>query len=356
MVDLQLRSRPSRTNGRQSTLRGARSNPPTANSLPSSTSDSDFTRTHLGATSRFILPKNFSIAFGAGVRRENGSNVGYLAGTIPESFVISRTSLLSNAELQYSTSRFTATAGFGFDKTEGYGEVTSPRLGMTWLTKEGGPRIKSSWAKGFKLPSFYALGNPVVGNPSLKPERSGSFDAGIEQPFARSHLTLSATYFRNNFEDLVDFSTATFHLLNRSDALIHGVEFGANYAASSNVRFGLDFSYMAWTLENTTEPLRDVPHGNGGVHLDWKFSPKFRARAETQWMGRRYDFQVPVPNETSVGGYSNTNLSANYDLSGKVSVYLRADNLLNSRYHEYIGFPNPGAAIRLGLLFRVLGR
>ena len=112
---------------------------------------------------------------------------------------------------------------------------------------------------------------------------------------------------------------------------------------------------MAWTLENTTDHFAmcrtatEVFTWIGSFRRSSAPAPKLSG-----WKAVR--FSSPVPNETSVGGYSNTNLSANYDLSGKVSVYLRADNLLNSRYHEYIGFPNPGAAIRLGLLFRVLGR
>jgi vitamin B12 transporter len=167
---------------------------------------------------------------------------------------------------------------------------------------------------------------------------------------------LSATYFRNDFQDLVDFSAATFHLLNRSRALTQGVEFAADYSIHRNLQFRLDFSYLDWTLRNTTEPLRNIPHANGGIHLDWKISPRLRARVETQWMGRRYDFAVPVPNENSVGGYSNTNFSADYDVSEKVTLYLRADNLFNRVYHEYIGFPNPGAVVRLGLQFRVLGK
>ncbi len=330
--------------------------PPSYNSLPSSTSYTDFTRTHFGATSQFTLYRDLSLNLGAGVRDEQGSTAGYLNTTIPESFSIGRTSLLANSELEYSTTRLTATAGFGFDKTEGYGEVTSPRVGVSWLTKEGGPRLKSSWAKGFKLPSFYALGNPVIGNPGLRPERSRSFDAGVEQDLKKTRVTVSATYFRNDFTDLVDFSTATFHLLNRSHALTQGAEFGTDYAPTAKIKFGVDLSYTVWELGNTTQPLRNVPHADGGIHLDWKFSSRLRARVETQWMGRRYDFQIPVPYETSVGGYSNTSLSADYDLNRKLSVYLRGDNLLDSKYHEYIGFPNPGISIRAGLQYRVFGQ
>ena len=330
--------------------------PPTFRSLPASTSNSGFTRTRFGATSRFTMARNLSLAIGAGVRRETGSTTGYLAGTIPQAYQISRTSLVANTELQYSIKALTATAGFSFDKTEGFGEVTSPRLGVTWRPAEGGPRLKSSWAKGFKLPSFYGLGNPVVGNPRLRPERARALDAGIEQEFARRRMTVSATYFRNDFRDLVDFDSATFHLVNRSQALIHGVEFGAGYAPSVGLRFGLDFSYMTWTVHGSTQPLRNVPHGNGGVHLDWQVTRRLNTRVETQWMGRRYDFQIPVPGQTSVGGYSNTNLSAEYEVSRKLSVYVRGDNLLDSSYHEYIGFPNPGVAVRAGVKVRALGK
>jgi outer membrane cobalamin receptor len=177
----------------------------------------------------------------------------------------------------------------------------------------------------------------------------------IEKGFGK-RVTGSVTYFRNDFKDLVDFDSRTFHLINRSEALIHGVESGADYAVASNVRFGLDFSYMTFHVRDSTQPLRNVPHGYGGVHLDWKFSSRFRARAETQWMGRRYDYQIPVPLETSVGGYSNTNVSANYELSRKVSLFARGDNVFDSKHHEYIGFPNPGIAVRFGLQYHPLAK
>ena len=330
--------------------------PPSFQSVPSSTSNTDFARERFGATSQFTLPSHFSLAVGASVRRESGDTTGFLNKTIPQAFTIARTSLLANSELQYSTNRFTATAGFSFDKSTGYGEVTSPRLGATWLTTARGPRLKTSWAKGFKLPSFYALGNPVIGNPSLRPERANSFDAGVEQALSKSRIIISLTYFRNKFTDLVDFDSKTFRLTNRSQALIQGAEFEATYAVNRNIHFSADLSYLTWNLGDSVQPLRDIPHANGGVHLDWKFSSRFSARAETQWMGRRYDFQTPVPYVLSVGGYSNTNVSATYELSRKVTLYLRADNALDSSYHQYIGFPNPGIAVRFGVRYHAFAK
>jgi iron complex outermembrane receptor protein/vitamin B12 transporter len=326
--------------------------PPSFRSLPSSVANTDFTRLRFGANSSFIMPRNFSLLIGAGLRQEIGSTDGFLAGTIPQSFHVTRTSLLPISELQYSGTRLTATAGVSMDKSSRFGEVSSPRFGVTWLMAERGPRLRMTWAEGFKLPSFYALGNPSVGNPSLRPERAKSFDTGIEQPFQRTHTTVSLAYFRNDFTDLVDFDSTTFHLINRSRAIIEGLELSAVYSPGNGFRAGTDFVYTAWSLQQSAQPLRNIPHGNGGIHIDWKVSARLSTRVDTQWMGRRYDFQIPVPNQQSVGGYSGTNLSAAYDLDSKTAVYARIDNVFNSRYHEYIGFPNPGIAIRCGLLYR----
>jgi outer membrane cobalamin receptor len=90
--------------------------------------------------------------------------------------------------------------------------------------------------------------------------------------------------------------------------------------------------------------------------LNWNATKRLRARMETNWVGRRYDFSVPQPDQFTAGGYSNSNGVVAYECSEQATLYARADNLLNSRYHEYIGFPAPGITIRAGISFRLFGR
>jgi outer membrane cobalamin receptor len=329
-------------------------NPPTFRSLPSSTSDTDFGRTRVGATSTFLAGSHLSATLGASVRQESGSAAGFLGGTLPSAYQISRTSLLANAQVQYTNHRLTATAGFGFDKSTGYGEVTSPLLGVNWRVNEAGLRLKASWAEGFKLPSFYALADPNVGNPALGPERNRSFDTGVEQRFGHSGLSVSATYFRSNFENQVNFSSAIFKLVNLSAVKTQGVEFEADYAASPAVRFGVDFAYTFWELRDSADPLRNIPHATGGVHANWRISRRANVRGDAQFVSRRYDFEIPVPAATTVGGYTDVNLSADYELNPAFTAYVRGDNVLDSHFHEYIGFPNPGISVRVGVIYHVL--
>jgi vitamin B12 transporter len=215
------------------------------NSLPSARSTSGFSRTRTALTSAFVFGPNVSANVSAGLREEDGHTQGFLNGTIPSSFRRQRWTLASNAELLFQEKNLAATAGLGFDQSQGYSLVVSPRIGINYSVSDKGPRLKASWAKGFKLPSFYALGDPNVGNPWLKPERSRAFDVGIEQRFGGSGSLLSLTYFQNNFTDLVDFSAQAFRLVNRSQASTQGLELGAELPEIGHVRMGTSFSYLS---------------------------------------------------------------------------------------------------------------
>jgi outer membrane cobalamin receptor len=321
-------------------------------SLPSSAGISRFSRVRAAATSAFIFSPRLSANVSVGLRDEDGHTHGFLNNTIPSSFQRQRRALVSSAELLYQTKSLTATVGLGFDRSEGYGLVVSPRIGVNYSVLGKGPRLKASWAKGFKLPSFYALSDPNIGNPRLQPERSRAFDVGVEQRFGSSGALVSVTYFRNNFTGLVDFSAQLFRLVNRSQASTQGVEFGGELPKMGPVRLGSSFSYVEWLLEGATEPLRDTPHWIGGAHANWSATKRIRARVEAQWVGRRYDYSVPRPDQPTAGGYSNSNGVVSYEYNDQVTFYVRADNLFNSRYHEYIGFPAPGISARLGVSFR----
>ena len=64
----------------------------------------------------------------------------------------------------------------------------------------GGTRLHASFGMGLRPPSGFELA--FTDNPALKPERTRSVDAGVEQRFGNL-LTLDATYFYNRYYDLI---------------------------------------------------------------------------------------------------------------------------------------------------------
>ena len=329
--------------------------PPSPRALPPLSSQTGFHRLRVGFTTQLELTPELSLNLGGRVRNEDGSNDTLIAGIFPSVFDLERQTLAGTGEILYRAGRLTLSFGGRVDGAEGFDAVFSPRAGAVVSLGER-TRLKTSWGDGFKLPSFYALAEPNIGNPELQPERSRGFDLGFEHTLQESRLHLSGAVFYNSFRDLVDFSPQLFQLVNRSRATTRGVEFGAALPLKGKGRLGGHLQFLDWELQGTTEPLRDRPRWRGGSYVDWEIHPRARLRWDILWVGERYDFQLPVPGMETVGGYSTSSVVFGYQLPHGLEAFGRVDNVFDSSYHEFIGFPHPGIYARAGLRLRVLGR
>jgi outer membrane cobalamin receptor len=330
--------------------------PPTFQSVPADLERTEFQRAELRFSNQLSLSKKWTAHLTAGLKDEKGTDNGLLAATIPERFHLDRPQINAGAEVVYSTPRLAANAGTGIDKTSGFTAHPASRAGINLRLYGGRTTLRSTWGSSFQLPSIYALGNPIVGNPALKPEKNTGVDVGVEQKFVALQTRVSVTYFWNSFADLIDFSATQFRLVNRTQAHTQGVELQTNSTLFSKIQIGGDAAYLEWKLTGTPEPLRDQPHWEGGVNASWTPAKKLGLDVSTRWIGRRFDFQVPAPLIPSVGGFSTTSLGTVYAVSRRVSVYTRIDNLFNRRYHEFLGFPNPGIYSRVGVKYYFEGR
>ena len=91
--------------------------------------------------------------------------------SVPTDFNIARDYFAYFAEGQINlTTDLSATVAARVDDTE-QDSVFSPSVDVAWQV-DNQHRISVNWGKGFKLPSFYALGHPLIGNEALKSERS----------------------------------------------------------------------------------------------------------------------------------------------------------------------------------------
>jgi outer membrane cobalamin receptor len=328
---------------------------PTFRSVPAQIESTHFQRTQVRFFNQFVFNSRFTGNLAAGFSDENGTSEGLLANRIPTHFNLNRPAFKANGEIVYNVSRLTASFGSSVDESSDFGPHPAARAGLNLRLFGGQTTLRGSWASGFQLPSMFALGDPTVGNPALKAETNQGLDAGIEQKFHWLHSRVAMTYFWNSFHNLIDFSPALFKLVNRSSARTQGVELGAGFLPYSKLKIDGDVAYLDWKLENTTDPLRDVPHWEGGLHADWTLTNKLHALINTRWVGRRFDFQVPAPQIDSVGGYANTNVSGVYTVSKRVAVFAAVDNLFNRKYHEFVGFPNRGIYARAGVKYHLFG-
>ncbi len=90
--------------------------------------------------------------------------------------------------------------------------------------------IRGGYGTGFKLPSLASLGDPIIGNPDLKPETSSGWDLGLEYHTPDNEFIATIEYFHNRFNKLIDLdpdllNQGIFQLTNLDEALTKGWEF-----------------------------------------------------------------------------------------------------------------------------------
>src|SRR5205814_2469497 len=105
----------------------------------------------------------------------------------------------------------------------------NPKFSAAYVV--GPARLHSSFGMGIRPPSGFELA--FTDNPTLKPERTRSVDAGIEQKLLGGVLLLDATYFYNRYYDLIVTlggsltSLSHYQSANLANSRAQGAEFSA---------------------------------------------------------------------------------------------------------------------------------
>jgi vitamin B12 transporter len=260
---------------------------------------------------------------------------------------------------------------------------------------------------GIKAPALFYSQNSLyelvqdtaqaTGVEPIGPERSRSFDVGIEQGFADNKARVRVAYFHNTFHDLIEF-------LEQS-AL---VRFGVPPAAANATNFGAAVnsqSYRAQGLELAFDeaPRPDLRVTASYTYLDAEvteafgasesfndafpniaigaFSPlvgarPFRRPANSGTFGviytpKRYELALSMyfsgkrddstflsdgffgnsmllPNENLDEAYQKVDLSGGFNIHPRLKLYTSIENLLNQDYEASFGFPALPITARVG--------
>src|SRR5690606_14855463 len=134
------------------------------------------------------------------------------------------------AELMYRPARtLVLSAGVRRDDPDGHAGETTLTLGAQWRIA---PRttVHATWGEGFKLPGFFELGSPLVGNPELRSDRSERAELGLTR---RSGDSLSATLTasRSGCNGLTAFDFVELTPVSRRSLSVQGAELEAAWAA-----------------------------------------------------------------------------------------------------------------------------
>ena len=307
----------------------------------------------------FQVGKPLLLTAGYQFREEQGDASGFFGGAQPNRLLSSHAGF-AQAQVNIED-RLLLTAGVRQDRYNVFGDATTYRLTGGYLFPTG-TKVRTSYGTGFKAPTLNDLFFQNFANPTLKPERSRSFDVGVEQRLLNNKLLLSAGYFWNRFQDLIQFVTsptcppsAPFGSCpqNFANAKSQGWEFGFQYAVLKNLDLRGQYTMTMTRNFSTTGSntrLARWPFDQASMGLSYRPIETVRINVDHRFVGARNDDAANTPALRS-GSFGVVNLSASYDATKNVQVFGRIDNLFNQDYEEILSFGTPIRSVYGGVKF-----
>jgi len=244
------------------------------------------------------------------------------------------------------------TLGARLDDHSRFGSKINYRIASAYLIQKTGTRIKGTYGTGFKAPSLYQLYSPY-GDETLKPETSAGWDVGIEQSLWKNKLTLGTTYFNNEFDQMIDFDSATWKYMNVGAAATSGIEMFVSARPIDALTLQTSYTYTDTEDKTSGEDLLRRARHKLGFTANCRISKKGHANLDIDYVGKRYDIDYSTwpTMRVTLDSYMLVNLSATYDVTGRMRLCAGVKNLGNEKYEEVLGYGTPGISLFAGIKF-----
>lgn len=268
----------------------------------------------------------------------------------------------------------TLSASLRHDDNSDFDSVTTFRVSLSQRVSPWGTVLSGAYGTGQKDPTFFdrfgfSSGGffPFIGNSNLEPEKSRGWEVSVRQPLFNERLVIGATYFSERLEDeingfVVDFATSTSSAENL-DGKSHrdGIEIYAEATLTDNLAASAAYTYLdANEIDRTTGLRTDEvrrPRHSGSASLNYRFyAGRGNLNVHLSHTGQQDDDTFLPPffarQRVSLAAFTLVGMSAALDVTDKVSLIARAENIFDDGYQEVFGFDAAGAAVYAGLRFR----
>lgn len=297
---------------------------------------------HMDADWRHTLAfdETHHVTFGVNVSEETGDTMGERIGRAQTLGVY--------AQDQISIDAFSLLAGARYDYHDEFGDAATWRVAPSYRFDETGVRFKGSVGTGFKAPSLYQLYAPEgafgpVGNVDLDPERSLGWDAGVEQVLLDGMLVMDMTFFSSTIKDQIDFVVG---YENVSRVETEGVELSVLVSPMDTLDLTASYTYTKAEDKDSGTRLIRVPRDRAALRSDWRPMGGVSLTCNVRYVGafddRYFDMSLAETQDVRVDSSIVVDVAGAYDVSERVQLFGRIDNVFDETYEEIAGFGTAG--------------
>ncbi|WP_374411357.1 TonB-dependent receptor plug domain-containing protein [Novosphingobium colocasiae] len=266
-----------------------------------------------------------------------------------------------HAMLGWYSDAVTVAAGLRYDDHSRFGDAwTFGANGSVALV--GALRARASYGEGFKVPTLYQLFSDY-GNEDLRPERSRSYDAGLEWGDRNGALFAAVTGFRRDSRNLIDYVScfSTSNPLcddgrygfydNVGKARATGVEVELAAQVSPALRARASYTYVKTTNRTAGDPnegndLARRPRNAITVSLDWTSPWGLVLGGDIRMVSDAYD---NATNTKQIDGWATGTIRASLPLGEHFELFGRVENVTDSHYEVVSGYGTVGRSAFAGV-------
>jgi vitamin B12 transporter len=316
------------------------------------------------------------------------------------------------------------TGGLGVDHNEVFGTVATPRVSVAAYLRPpsstapfGDTKVTLNAGRGIKEPSvsqelssLFVLVPPStassLGVEPVGPERSRTFDVGVEQGLAAGRGRVRVAYFNNEFKDLLEFvnkgvlpqlgvpvevanQSGLGAYVNSQSNRARGVEVSGD-VLTGPVRVSASYTYVDAIVTESFSSGALAPAENPafpGIRIG-QFTPLVGARPFRRpansgslivtytrekanvslagyFFGKQDDstfltdeffgYSMLLPNEDLDAAYQKFNLSGSYRFHQRARGYVTLENLFDEKFAAAAGFPALPRTVRVGVTLTLGG-
>ncbi len=290
----------------------------------------------------FYLSTKNTFMFGLEAEEENGRT-----STLNEKTAETRAVFILD-QMDFSE-RLHVSLGLRTDDHSSFGAETTYNLAPVYTLAGSGAKLRAAYGTGFKAPTLFQLFSSY-GDPTLDPERSRGWEAGFDQKIAEGTADLGVTYFVNEFDNLIDFDSATSTYKNLGAVRTKGVELMTSYRPTDSLKLAFNYTFTD-SEDDAGQPLVRRPDNKAAFDLNRDFGSSGSVDLEVVYVGKRddYDFSTFPATRVELGAYTLVNASATVELGEKITLTGRIGNLFDEDYEEVLGYGTFGVSAYVGV-------
>jgi vitamin B12 transporter len=230
-------------------------------------------------------------------------------------------------------------------------------------------KIFANLSSGFRAPTIYNLASEY-GNKDLDPERSISYEGGIQYIDPNNKLNIRATYFDRQIKDVIIFKnlfTAPYgQYANADKQKDHGIELEIAIKPSEKWSITANYAYVDGKIETSSAATgKDTsyfnlirrPKNTINFNIGFQATKKLFTSIGGRWVDKREDrFSNPATFATEkkiLGSYYNLDAYAAYQVHKLVKLFVDLRNITDQQYSELYGYNTRQFNFMAGVVFKM---